>query len=139
MVCELGFVPEIATQFYVELKRVKSISNLMLKTIRTGEIMKKTGIKFDITKQELRVLEENFYFDTERDAFIALYEYSFNPDEYFGALNYKSNVAANLCFLTEWSIETDEISMYYYGDFIECDNGELEKILTQKEKEFFKT
>ncbi|MCM1234691.1 MAG: hypothetical protein NC489_31700 [Ruminococcus flavefaciens] len=96
----------------------------------------KTG--FDITKQQLSVYLENFYFDAHRGAFVALYEYSFDPDDYFGTSINKPNGAAHLCFLTEWDTASSDISMYYYGDFEESSGKELEKGLTEKEKEFFR-
>lgn len=91
---------------------------------------------FDITKQKLYALDENFYYDCERGTFIGLYEYSFRPEEYFGPL---AAGDPTLCFDTEWSMDTDDVSMYYWGDFEESRGAEeLEKVLTEKEKTFFK-
>ena len=78
-----------------------------------------TNKRFDITKQKLDVYYENFYFDDSRNAFVALYEYDFNPDEYFGTTINKPNGPAYLNFVTQWDFDKDDISMYYYGEFPE--------------------
>ena len=98
-----------------------------------------TNKRFDITKQKLDVYYENFYFDDSRNAFVALYEYDFNPDEYFGTTINKPNGPAYLNFVTQWDFDKDDISMYYYGEFPESEgNKELEKKLTIREKNFFR-
>lgn len=99
--------------------------------------MKKS--KFDITKQELGVADENFYFDQKINAFTAVYEYNFNPDEYFGTLSYDPHDEPDLSFGTDWHMDTDDIIMLYWGNFKDSNgNVELEKKLTKQEKKFFK-
>lgn len=89
--------------------------------------------KFDITKQKLWKAYENFYFDQDRNAFVALYDYVFDPIEYFGVTPTNPQDGAYLTFATEWYMD------YYWGKFRESDeNSELEKTLTEEEKEFFK-
>lgn len=101
--------------------------------------MKKTQTGFDITKQELSTVDENFYFDHKKNAFEAVYEYDFNPDEYFGTTSSLPDGEIYLTFVTEWYMDTDDVLMYYWGEFEGCDgNNELEKVLTEKEKEFFR-
>lgn len=120
-----------------QLRAVREILEGSIQTTDKETKEEETG--FDITKQELSTIEENFFFDRERNAFIALYDYDFNPDEYFGT---KSNLPGDqfyLTFITEWNMDTDDIIMRYWGAFKESNgNGELEKTLTEKEKEFFK-
>lgn len=93
--------------------------------------------KFDITKQNLYVCDhENLYADKAKKVIAAVYEYDFNPDEFFKTSFNRTDGNAFLCFATEWDIETGEISMYYWGDLE--DSGEHEKKLTLKEKQFFR-
>lgn len=97
--------------------------------------------KIDITKQNLSICdsEEGLYVDRKRNSIVALYDYTFNPDEYFGAKINKENGYANLCFVTEWNIETGEISMYYWGEFDGSEKEETKKELDEKEQKFFKS
>lgn len=96
--------------------------------------------KFDITKQDLSICdyEEGLYADEERNAVVALYDYTFNPDEYFGTKINKPDGSSYLCFVSEWCMDTDEVSIRYWGEFDGCGNGELKKILPKNEQEFFK-
>ena len=98
--------------------------------------MKKS--RFDITKQQLWADYENFYLDRDRNAFVALYDYVFDPREYFGVTPTNPQDGAYLTFLTEWHMDTDDLTMHYFGEFKENDGNELEKPLTPDEKEFFK-
>lgn len=93
--------------------------------------------KLDITKQNLHVCDhENLYVDKDKNVIAAIYEYDFNPDEFFKTKINRPDGSAFLSFATEWNIETDEISMFYWGELE--DSSEHEKKLTLKEKQFFR-
>lgn len=120
-----------------QLRAVREILEEPVRTTDEGTKEEKTG--FDITQQELSTANENFYFDHEKNAFEAVYEYDFDPDEYFRTTSDLPDGEIYLTFVTEWNMDTDDVLMYYWGEFKESDeNGELEKILTEKEKDFFK-
>lgn len=93
--------------------------------------------KIDITKQNLYVCDrENLYADKDKNVIAAIYEYDFNPDEFFQTKINRQDGNAFLCFSTEWNMETDDIFMHYWGELE--DSTDHEKKLTQKEKLFFK-
>lgn len=93
--------------------------------------------KFDITKQNLYVCDhENLYANKYKKVISAVYEYDFNPDEFFKTRFNRPDGNGFLCFATEWDIKTGEISMYYWGE--PGDSREREKKLTLKEKQFFR-
>lgn len=93
--------------------------------------------KLDITKEDLYVCDhKNLYADKDKKIIAAIYEYDFDPDKFFKTSFNSPDGCAFLCFATEWSMETDEITMYYWGELE--DSAEHEKKLTIKEKNFFK-
>lgn len=95
--------------------------------------------RFDITKQVLRVDDtENLYVDADKKIIGAVYEYDFNPEEFFG--QHKKNYEDDECYLsfvTELNIETGDIRMKYWGEF---EGGEKDRTrkLTPRQKEFFR-
>lgn len=92
--------------------------------------------KFDITTQKIYVYDRGNLF-VDNDSVFAVYEYDFNPDEYFKTEINQPDENAYLCFMTGWNMKTGEISLYYWGDF-EGGEKENEKELTKKEQAFFK-
>lgn len=119
-----------------QLRAVREILEGAMHTTMEEKIMEKS--KFDITKQKLWAAYENFYLDRDRNAFVAIYDYVFDPREYFGVTPTNPQDEGCLTFLTEWYMDTDDLAMHYFGDFKENDGNELEKPLTPYEKEFFK-
>lgn len=94
--------------------------------------------KFDITTQNLYVYEkENLCVIKERNIISAVYEYDFNPDEYFKTEINQPDGNAYLCFSSDLNMITGEISLHYWGEF-EGGETENEKKLTKKEQVFFK-
>ena len=92
--------------------------------------------RFDITTQNLRICDkENLYIN--KDIITAIYDYDFNPDEYFKTEINKPDGNAYLCFATDLNMLTGEISLHYWGEF-EGGKKENEKTLTKKEQAFFK-
>lgn len=94
--------------------------------------------KFDITTQNLYVYDEgNLFVNTDKKIVSAVYEYNFNPDEYFKTKINKPDGNSYLCFATDLNMITGEISLSYWGEF-EGGENENEKKLTKKEQAFFK-
>ena len=76
--------------------------------------------------------KENLCVIKDRNIISAVYEYEFNPDEYFKTEINQPDGNACLCFASDLNMVTGEISLNYWGEF---KGGEVEneKKLTKKE------